>query len=230
MADNLTTQAGTLATLSTGTVIATDDVSGVHFQKVKIDIGGDGVSAILNTSNPLPTTLAAAQTNTQEVVGDAAHDAAIAGNPVRVAGRALSADYTAVATGDTADAITTLLGKLIQVPYALPGATWSYAAASGGITNTTGVTAKAAAGAGVRNYITRVQVQNGHATVSTDAQIRDGAAGTVLWRGFAAAAGGGVSAVFDPPLRGTANTLVEVACGTTGTATYFNLQGYVAAE
>lgn len=229
MADNLTTQSGTLASIATGTIVATDDVSGVHFQKVKIDIGGDGVSAILNTSNPLPVALNAS-TNTQEVVGDAAHDAAIAGNPVRIGGRALSADYTAVATGDAADLITSLLGKLVTLAYALPGATWNYAAASGGITNMTGVTAKAAAGAGIRNYITRVQVVNGHATVSTDVQIRDGAAGTVLWRGFAAAAGGGASAVFDPPLRGTANTLVEIACGTTGTATYFNLQGFTAAE
>lgn len=160
----------------------------------------------------------------------AAHDAAISGNPVRVGGRALSADYTAVETGDTADIITTLTGKVVNYSYALPGSTWSYAAASGGITNTTGVTARAAAGAGIRNYITRAQVINGHATVSTDVQIRDGASGTVLWRGFAQAAGGGVSCKFDPPLRGTTNTLVEVACGTTGSATYFNLQGFQAAE
>lgn len=162
--------------------------------------------------------------------GAAAHDAAISGNPVRIAGRALSSDYTAVATGDTADLITTLLGKIVQLPYALPGNTWNYAAASGGITNTTGVTAKAAAGAGVRNYVTMCQVINGHATVDTDVQIRDGASGTVLHRGFAKAAGGGYTCQFDPPLRGTANTLIEVACGTTGTATYVNLQGFVAAE
>lgn len=164
------------------------------------------------------------------VTGPAAHDAAISGNPVRLAGRALTADYTAVAAGDTADLITTLLGKLVTIPYANPANTWSYAAASGGIVNTTGVTAKAAGAAGVRNYVTHVDVVNGHATIDTDVQIRDGAAGTVLWRGFAKAAGGGVSASFDPPLRGTAATLVEVACGTTGTATYFNLQGFSAAE
>lgn len=178
----------------------------------------------------MPNVTLAAGTNTNEVVGDAAHDAAIAGNPVRVGARALSADYTAVATGDTADVIASLLGKLVCLRDALPGQTWSYAAASGGITNTTGVTAKAAAGAGSRNYITAVQVINGHATVSTDVQIRDGAAGTVLWRGFAAAAGGGCAIQFAQPLRGSDNTLVEIACGTTGTATYFNLQGFTAAE
>jgi hypothetical protein len=167
---------------------------------------------------------------TVNAIGPAAHDAAISGNPVRLAGRALTSDYTAVAAGDTADLITTLLGKLVTVPYANPANTWTYAAASGGIVNTTGVTAKAAGAAGVRNYVTHVDVVNGHATVDTDVQIRDGASGTVLWRGFAKAAGGGVSADFNPPLRGTAATLIEIACGTTGTATYFNLAGFVAAE
>lgn len=196
------------------------------------DAAGNERGLNVDASGQLAVTVASlpASTNTIEVVGDVAHDAAIGGNPVRLAGRALTSDYTAVSAGDAADLITTLLGKLVTMPYANPANTWNYAAASGGIVNTTGVTAKAAAGAGVRNYITHVDVVNGHATVSTDVQIRDGASGTVLWRGFAQAAGGGCSAEFNPPLRGTANTLVEVACGTTGTATYFNLTGFVAAE
>ncbi len=53
MADNTTLQT-TPATPPAGFVIATDDVAGVHFQKVKIDVGGDGVSAILGTANPMP--------------------------------------------------------------------------------------------------------------------------------------------------------------------------------
>lgn len=196
------------------------------------DNAGNERGLNVDASGQIGVTVASlpASTNTLEVVGDAAHDAAIAGNPVRVAARGMSADYTAVATGDTADILATLLGKQVTQPYALPGNTWSYAAASGGIVNTTGVTAKAAAGAGVRNYITQAQVINGHATVSTDVQIRDGAAGTVLHRGFAQAAGGGFACTFDPPIRGTANTLVEIACGTTGSAVYVNLQGYVAGE
>jgi len=36
MADNLTTQSGTPATVPSSSVIATDDVSGVHFQRVKL--------------------------------------------------------------------------------------------------------------------------------------------------------------------------------------------------
>lgn len=161
------------------------------------------------------------------VAGAAAHDAAISGNPVRLAGRALTADYTAVASGDVADLKTTLVGALIQKPFAIPEADWTYAAASGGITNTTGVTVKAAAAAGIRNYVTSISVGNNSAVV-TDVQIRDGASGTVLWRGIATANMPQTLITFPNPLRGTAATLVEVACGTTASATYVNLTGYTA--
>lgn len=40
----------------TGAVVATDDVSGVHYQRVKLDIGGDGAASAVTTSNPLPVT------------------------------------------------------------------------------------------------------------------------------------------------------------------------------
>jgi hypothetical protein len=181
-------------------------------------------------SQSVAVTQATASNLNAQVVGPAAHDAAISGNPVRMAGRALSADYTAVAAGDTADVATTLTGKQLTYPFALPGQTWYYAAASGGITNTTGVTIKAAAGAGVRNYITCLTIVNGHASVGTDVQIRDGASGTVLYRFYAVANGGGVREVFSVPIRGSANTLLEVACGTTGSAIYVDAQGFTAAE
>lgn len=160
-------------------------------------------------------------------VGAAAHDAAISGNPLRISGRALTSDYAAVATGDVADLKTTLTGALITRPYAIPELEWSYVAASGGITNTTGVTIKAAAAAGIRNYLTGLQLANNSAT-ATDVQIRDGAAGTVLWRGFLPANSPLVNIQFQSPIKGTAATLLEVACGTTGTATYVNAQGYTA--
>jgi hypothetical protein len=163
-------------------------------------------------------------------VGAAAHDAAISGAPVRLAGRALTSDYTAVATGDVADLVTTVDGKLIQKPFAIRPSTWTYAAASGGITNTTAATMKAAAAAGIRNCLTGIQVINGHATVSTEVLVRDGAAGTVLHRGWAQAAGGGFAANFDVPLCGTAATLMEVVPVTTGSAIYANAQGFISAD
>lgn len=62
MADNVTFQSTTLATPASGTVAATDDVGGVHYQRVKVDLGGDGVSSPLVAgqladANSLPVTL-----------------------------------------------------------------------------------------------------------------------------------------------------------------------------
>ena len=57
MADNVTINA------SSGTAnVASDDVGGVQFQNVKIDVGGNGLSVPLSSSNPLPVT--ASTTNT----------------------------------------------------------------------------------------------------------------------------------------------------------------------
>lgn len=216
----------TLASDSTG-LVSVDDNSGSLTVDAPV---GTPVFVRLSDGSSAISTLPVSMATAPATVGQAAHDAVVSGNPVMVAGEARSTEPTAVASGDVSRMMLTLLGKQLTLPYAMPGSTWSYAAASGGIVNTTGVTAKLAAGAGVRNYITSIQVINGHASVDTDVQIRDGAAGTVLWRGFAKFGGGGISCKCDPPLRGTANTLVEVACGTTGAAVYVNLQGFVAGE
>jgi hypothetical protein len=108
-------------------------------------------------------------------------------------------------------------------------AVWTYAAASSGIaSSTTGVTFKAAAGAGLYNYITDVQIT--HATLSgaTEIVINDGASGTVLWRGtLNTVANENISINFRTPLRGSLNTLLEVKLGSSVTGgVYFNAQGY----
>jgi hypothetical protein len=108
---------------------------------------------------------------------------------------------------------------------------WNYAAASGGITNTTtAVTIKAAAGAGVRNYLKTLQLYADALGTATEIAIRDGAAGTVLWRGKIGTGGltAGQAITFDPPLKGTANTLMEFVTltATTTGAVYVNAQGY----
>lgn len=61
MADNVGYTPGT------GEVIATDDISGVQYQKVKITLGTDNANdGLVSTSNPLPATI----TNTVGVTGD----------------------------------------------------------------------------------------------------------------------------------------------------------------
>jgi len=167
-------------------------------------------------------------TGTPSVVagGAAAHDAAISGSPLRVAARALSAAYTTVATGDTADLITTLQGVLVTRPWQIPELEWSYAAASGGIINTTDVALAAAAGAGLRRYITSLTMSNNSAT-ATEVVLKDGA--TVIWRGHLPANAVNVAVPFRNPLRTTAATALNFACITTAAAVYVNAQGFTAA-
>jgi len=127
--------------------------------------------------------------------------------------------------GDTAGAVTQ--------PHALTGSRWNYAAASGGISNTTtAVTFIAAAGASVRNYVTSVQIAADALTNATEVAIRDGAAGTVLWRTKIQTGGLSLTTIeFPVPLKGTANTLMEVVTLTASGAgaVYFSAQGYQAA-
>lgn len=79
-----------------GDSVAADDIGGVKFQRVKVVIGADNTNdGDVASGNPLPVTLAAG-TNTNEVVGDAAHDAAAAGNPLLLGAYAKAAAPTDV--------------------------------------------------------------------------------------------------------------------------------------
>ena len=109
---------------------------------------------------------------------------------------------------------------------------WSYAAPASGIVNTaTAVTIKTAAGAGIRNYLKSLTLAHDVLGAVTEIAIRDGAGGTVLWRGkLQTPATEGQSFRFDPPLRGTANTLLEVLTLTAVTGGVFvNATGFTAA-
>jgi hypothetical protein len=126
-------------------------------------------------------------------------------------------------TGTAAD-----VNGLVVQP-GLSASYWRYAAASGGIVNTTtAVTTKAAAGAGLKNAIMSIQIQTATLGGATELAIRDGAAGTVMWRTQLQTTALPVSTInFDPPLVGTANTLVEVVTLSAVTGGVFvNMQGF----
>lgn len=160
------------------------------------------------------------------VSGWAAHDAPVSGSPLRNAARAVTSNYTAVASNDTADLVSTVVGALVSRPFSIPEADWFYAAAAGGIINTTDVAVKASAGAGLRNYITGIDVINRSAT-ATEFVIKDGA--TVVWRtSLPASMTIPLEVTFMSPIRGTAATAVNIACITTGAQVYANLQGFAA--
>lgn len=70
MADNLTTQNSALATPPASTVIATDEIGGVHVQRVKLTWGTDGTANDASASNPVPVTLANTGANATAVKVD----------------------------------------------------------------------------------------------------------------------------------------------------------------
>jgi hypothetical protein len=241
MADNVAITPGS------GATVATDDVGGVQYQRVKLDLGGDGLSSPLlrgqqTKANSLPVTLASDQgalavdgsavtqpvsgtVTASNVSGSAAHDAADSGNPVKIGARARSADIAAVAADDRTDLVADLTGKLIVNPYAVPES--SLAGATAAITGTSDTAVIAAQGAGMRIYVTELLVTNAHGSVGTVVEIKDGA--TVIHRGFAAANGGGFALAFPKPLRLTGNTALNAANVTTGSSTYVSASGFKAA-
>jgi hypothetical protein len=179
----------------------------------------------IRPSSPQQSLPVAAQ-GTTITQGAGGAGAAISGNPFRLGARALTANYAAVTNGQTADLVATLVGALIQKPYAIPEQDWSYAAASGGIVNTSDVPIKGAAAAGIRNYLTALTLSNPSAT-ATEVVVKDGAS-TVIWRGHCPANAPAFAVPLPSPLRGTAATALNVACITTGAAVYVNAQGYTA--
>lgn len=181
------------------------------------------------------TTVSTVSSVTAIVGASIAEDAAATNNPLIVGGvvRTAASPIVTPVAGDSMRATMTIDGRLVISPYQYPEATWQYAAAASGILNTTtAVTIKAAAAASLRNYITGIDYWSEALTNATEIAIRDGAAGTVIWRAKIGTAGllAGRSITFPVPIRGTAATLLEVVTLTASGAgaVYFNAAGFVA--
>jgi len=158
--------------------------------------------------------------------GDAAHDAADSGNPVKIGGRARSSEIAAVSNNDRSDLLTDLVGKLIVLPYANPE-NFVSGCISSAMTGTTSTSLIAAPASGLRNYITQITVSCSHATQGTDVLIQDGSGGTTLYVIPAAAVYGGASITFPTPLRQpTTATAIYCANVTTGSSIKVSASGY----
>lgn len=158
--------------------------------------------------------------------GDVAHDAADSGNPVKIGGKAVNADPTAVTANDRVNALFDLLGKQVVSPYSIPESMVSGAITSA-MTGTTSTSLVAAPAAGLRNYLTTIIVSNAHATVGTDIVIQDGSGGTTLLTIPAAAVYGGAVITLPTPLRQpTTATAIFCANVTTGASTKVSAVGY----
>lgn len=111
----------------------------------------------------------------------------------------------------------------------LEGSNWAYAAAAGGIVNTTtAVTLIAAPGAGLVAYITSMQVSWDGLAGVPELVVRSGAGGTVIWRMMLYGTGW-INVDFTTPLAASVNNLLEAATLTADAGrVYINAQGFVA--
>lgn len=112
-------------------------------------------------------------------------------------------------------------GKTVSTPYAPTDYYWQTTPFTK--TDTTDAVVKTAAGAGVRNYLTDATLSNS-AVTAVLVNIKDGA--TIIHQ-VLVPAGGTVSESFAVPLKGTANTAINIAAATAVTSLIINAQGYV---
>lgn len=154
-----------------------------------------------------------------------AEDAVAASGDTGVFALAVRNDGTAAvtsATGDYSQISVDAQGNQIISPYAAP--TNLTRGVSAAITTTSSTQVIAAAGAGIRNNITSLQVLNSSAT-ATIVNILDGAT-TVM--SLFAAANSSQSIALNAPIRGAANTAINAQCVTTGANVIVSAQGFVA--
>ncbi|HNA22494.1 MAG TPA: hypothetical protein PLN40_13890 [Agitococcus sp.] len=217
------TNSGSSQAASTSTTVGQFQFSrrGLYF-RARVSTYGSGTVSIVAVLSKTPLV----QLGLVAIGGGASPEGGGAGTaPVVIGIEARTSSKTSVANSTLVRPIATVDGRLITRLNAIPENEWQYAAASGGITNTTDVVLQAAAGSGIKNYLTGLSVANASATAS-EVVVKDGS--TVIWRTYLAANAPIQSIKFITPLQSTANTALNVACITTGTQTYINAQGYKA--
>lgn len=176
---------------------ATGDV-GVMALAVRKDSEG----ALAGTDGDyIPLTTDGAGKLRTSVAGTVNHDATDAGAPVKIGQRATAsvAGETLVAAGDRTDILAGLDGVPIVRPHSsLEDLT------SGTASNTDGTSTQvvAAAGAGIKTYLTSITIANTSASNIT-VELKDGS--TTKWV-FPVPANGGVTHTWETPIAGTANT------------------------
>lgn len=101
--------------------------------------------------------------------------------------------------------------------------------ALGNVQLTTDVPASviAAPGTGKALYVTDVLITCGSASVGSYVELTDGSGGTVLWKGYASAGGGGFAVQLKSPIRLTPNTALFAHAVTDGSDIWVSVSGYV---
>ena len=217
------TNTGSSQAASTSTAVGQTQFSrrGLYF-RARVSTYGSGTVSVVAVLSKTPVV----QQGLMYIGGGASAEGGGAGtSPVVIGLECRTSSKTSVANSTLVRPIATVDGRLITRLNSIPENEWQYAAASGGITNTTDVVLQAAAGSGIKNYLTGLSVANA-SVIASEVVVKDGS--TVIWRTYLAANAPIQSIKFVTPLQSTANTALNVACITTGTQTYVNAQGYKA--
>lgn len=157
----------------------------------------------------LPNVTLAAGTNTNEVVGDVAHDSAVGGNPLLLAGRAETAEDNDTNTNanrtDTDGDVTRLAVDRYGALFVRHGTPFQFSFTNKSASQQTNAAIHAAPAAGLSIYITDIYfAANGAVNVTIET-----ATPTTLWAYYAAAGGDG--ATFQPkvPIKLPAATALQ---------------------
>jgi hypothetical protein len=213
-----TAQRVTLANDSTGIVALTTSTASIG--KLASN-SGVTIGAVEIASAQTLATVTTVTTVSTLTGGGVAHDGADSGNPVKVGAKASATLSTAtlVAAADRTDAVSDVDGAII-----IRRNNTLADVSSGNASNTDGTSTSciAAAGAGVKTYLTDVTLTNTSST-NTYVEIKDGT--TVKWT-FPLPANGGVTHRFETPLAGTANTAWNFDPGTAATTVYCSMSGF----
>lgn len=243
MADNLTTQSATPATVPSASVIATDDVSSVHFQKVKLDVGGDGVSvpASGDATNGLDVDVTRVQgtvtvgdgggtLSVDDGGGSLTVDGTVGVTGVATAANQLPDGHNVVVTSAPTTAVTIATMPSTPVtgtfyPATQPVSMVVGPASNSVLTRGTLTIALTAAGgngtiiaappSGEFNYITGISIVNA-GTVSTSVSLYSGPSvtGLLIYRTMAPALGGS-NITFATPLKCRVDEVLAVLIDTT---------------
>lgn len=137
------------------------------------------------------------------VGGGTPHDSVDSGNPLKIGGKASTANPTAVAAADRVDAWFDTLGRFVNLPYTNTPLT-----AYVNLTTTSASTLVAAV-ASNSIYVTSLHGSNAGASLTT-VSFKEGAAGTVKYAFAMAPNGGGFTLNLNVPWKVTVATLLEV--------------------
>jgi predicted nucleic-acid-binding Zn-ribbon protein len=186
---------------------------GTEASALRVTIANDSTGVITVDGTVLVTLLAGSNTN--EVVGDVAHNAVAVGNPVLMGIRANANEPAAVANADAVYVWGDQQGRVVITNNhpSVVAVDSTHGPKIVNITATSNTSIVAAPGAGLNIHVTNLFLSNeGSALVKCD--VKDGT--TTRMSANLAADGGGVNRDFNPPWKVATNTALNAALSATG--------------